>query len=108
MAAKPPCAVDGCKCNASVEVILYDVYPCERFVLFKRDFTCPFLCSVHMVENERQAKGVREPRRSPPGAGGHGQGGRRRAIDDAGADGAEPIGRPETGLIQLTAVLSDS
>lgn len=62
MAAKPQCAVDGCKRNAIAEVILYDVYPCERHVFFKRDFTCPLLCDVHMVENERKAQGVREPR----------------------------------------------
>jgi hypothetical protein len=56
------CAVEGCKNPACVEVILYDVYPLEKHVFFERDFTCPLLCSSHMVENEQKAHGTREPR----------------------------------------------
>jgi len=56
------CAVDGCGKNAAVEVILYDVYLAEEHVFFERDFTCPFLCDSHMVENELRAKGARRPR----------------------------------------------
>jgi hypothetical protein len=56
------CAVQGCKTNAIVEVILYDVYLAEQHVFSERDFTCPFLCATHMVENEQGARGVRKPR----------------------------------------------
>jgi hypothetical protein len=58
------CAVEGCKNPARVEVILYDVYPVEGHVLFEQDYTCPYLCAEHMVENEKKAKGVRKPRGS--------------------------------------------
>ena len=56
------CGVKGCRNPAYVEVILYDIYPSEEKVFFQQDFTCPFLCGEHMVENERKAKGKREPR----------------------------------------------
>ncbi len=61
---KNKCAVDGCKKNAVVEVLLYDVYLGEQIVFFERDCTCPFLCAKHMVANEKGADGVREPRGS--------------------------------------------
>jgi hypothetical protein len=56
------CSVKDCKDPAYVEVILYDVYMADEGVFFEQDFTCPYLCAAHMVENERQAKGQREPR----------------------------------------------
>ena len=62
MAKKPRCAVEGCNREATVEVILYDVYPFECDVFFERDFTCPHLCAEHMAENETRARGVRTPR----------------------------------------------
>lgn len=46
-----------------VEVFLYDVYPYpEGGVFFEQDYTCPFLCEIHMIENEKKAEGVRQPR----------------------------------------------
>jgi hypothetical protein len=58
------CGVDGCKNPAYVEVILYDVYPAEGHVFFQQDFTCPYLCTTHMLENEMGARGERRPRGS--------------------------------------------
>jgi len=55
------CSVEGCQREATVKVILYDVYPYED-VFFEQDYTCPFLCAEHMTENEFKAEGVREPR----------------------------------------------
>jgi len=62
MAEKPKCSVTGCGKDATVEVLLYDVYTDMRDVFYEQDFTCPYLCGHHMVENEEQAHGVREPR----------------------------------------------
>jgi len=62
METPPKCSVKGCDKKAMVEVILYDVYPSAGHVFFERDFTCPFLCLEHMVENEERAKGERKPR----------------------------------------------
>lgn len=62
MLVKRQCAVEGCKRRATVEVILYDVYPMERSVFFQQDFTCPYLCDRHMVENETRSEGIRKPR----------------------------------------------
>ena len=56
------CSVKGCTQKADYRVILYDVYMDEQEVFFEQDSTCPFLCASHMAENERRAKGVREPR----------------------------------------------
>jgi hypothetical protein len=56
------CNIRGCKKPAEFEVILYDVYPYNQHVFFERDFTCPFLCGEHMVENETNGSGTREPR----------------------------------------------
>jgi hypothetical protein len=56
------CRVTGCGRKAEFEVILYDVYWADEGVFFQQDFTCPYLCGAHMVENEMLAKGIREPR----------------------------------------------
>jgi hypothetical protein len=58
--ARPNCSVKGCKSPADFEVILYDVYV-GTDVFFERDFTCPFLCFDHDVENEEKAKTYPEP-----------------------------------------------
>jgi hypothetical protein len=42
---------------------VYDLRPTGT-VFFERDFTCPFLCAGHMIENEKKARGVRKPRGS--------------------------------------------
>ena len=55
MAGNPKCCVENCGEDAAVEVLLYDFYAEMLEVLLERDFTCPFLCSDHMAENERQA-----------------------------------------------------
>ncbi len=57
----PQCSVDGCTRQAVAEVLLYDLYE-DGTIFFEQDFTCPFICTQHMLENERQAKGVRRPR----------------------------------------------
>ena len=41
--------------------MLYDEYS-DGAVFYEQDFTCPFLCQVHHDENEKLAKGKREPR----------------------------------------------
>jgi CxxC motif-containing protein len=58
------CSVAGCDNSADVEVRLYDVYLLsENSEIFdKLDHTCPYLCSLHVDENERKAKGERKPR----------------------------------------------
>lgn len=62
----PTCSAEGCSKEAQVEVILYDVYVhhigAPEPIFFQRDFTCPFLCYDHAVENEEQADGERRPR----------------------------------------------
>jgi hypothetical protein len=55
MAEAPKCRVEGCEKDATVEVLLYDFYAELPEVRLERDFTCPFLCSEHMVENEQRA-----------------------------------------------------
>ncbi len=58
------CCVDGCKKPAEYEVYLYDYYsylPSAK-EFFEQDFTCPFLCKPHMIENEAKAVGERKPR----------------------------------------------
>ena len=57
------CSVADCGRPAEYEVFLYDYYPPplnEEF--FEQDYTCPFLCEPHMVENETLAMGARVPR----------------------------------------------
>jgi len=48
------CAVNGCANEADVEVILYDVYS-DGNIFFEQDFTCPYLCRKHILENETGA-----------------------------------------------------
>jgi hypothetical protein len=62
MADKPKCSVPGCGAEAQVEVILYDVYTDIQDVFFQRDYTCPYLCGHHLVENEVGIRGERKPR----------------------------------------------
>jgi hypothetical protein len=61
---KPKCAVANCKNDAVFEVRLYDIYLYLHTgeIFDEQDFTCPYLCASHMLENEEQAEGVREPR----------------------------------------------
>ena len=49
------CSVDGCGNTAEFEVILYDIYMGSN-IFFERDFTCPFLCFDHVIENEKTVK----------------------------------------------------
>ena len=49
----PLCHV--CGEPAFVEVLLYDIYIEMPSVKMDRDFTCPFLCVKHMIENEMKA-----------------------------------------------------
>ena len=58
------CRAPDCMRIATVEVILYDVYLYGRDadVFFEQDFTCPFLCSEHVLENEKKMQGTRAPR----------------------------------------------
>jgi hypothetical protein len=56
------CSVPDCARFAEFEVYLYDYYPSQNIEFFEQDYTCPFLCSDHMDENEREAKGERKPR----------------------------------------------
>jgi hypothetical protein len=55
------CSVPKCGDAAAVEVRLYDVYP-DGTIFDERDFTCPYLCAHHLIENENGAKGERRPR----------------------------------------------
>lgn len=55
MAETPKCSVENCEEDAIVEVLLYDFYAELPEVHLEQDFTCPFLCPTHMVENEQQA-----------------------------------------------------
>lgn len=60
MSAKtwPRCAAEGCDRDAHVEVILYDIYELPggtAEVFLEQDFTCPYLCSNHLHENETRA-----------------------------------------------------
>lgn len=56
------CAVPGCDADAHVEVRLYSVvFGARGGVLDEQDFTCPYLCRAHLEENEKGAKGVRQP-----------------------------------------------
>ncbi len=54
------CAVDNCTNQAVVEVFLYDDYSCYNDGEFlASDFTCPYLCKEHWLENEQKAKSPR-------------------------------------------------
>ncbi len=66
---KTTCSVVGCGRPAIVMVILYDLYLYEMCssspkIFFEKDFTCPFLCGKHLIENEEKSRGVRKPRGS--------------------------------------------
>ncbi len=61
----PDCSVPECTNPAVYEVILYDIYLSVPDVFFERDYTCPFICNDHMVENETNMIGTREPRHGP-------------------------------------------
>jgi hypothetical protein len=58
------CSAPGCTRDAAVEVRLFDLYDVSDGVeIFdKQDYTCPYLCTEHLVENERRAIGTRAPR----------------------------------------------
>jgi hypothetical protein len=56
------CSVKECKKRADYEVVLYDYYQSYRETFYEQDFTCPFLCEEHMLENEEKADGERIPR----------------------------------------------
>ena len=59
---RPKCHV--CDNKAFAEVLLFDVYLKYDDVFLERDYTCPFLCRKHVIENEDKAQGIREPRGS--------------------------------------------
>jgi hypothetical protein len=66
----PNCAVDGCERQAYVEVMLYDIYEFgdrSAEVFFEQDFTCPYLCSTHLYENEAGATVAWTPIEAPEG-----------------------------------------
>ncbi|HEY9060504.1 MAG TPA: restriction endonuclease [Pseudobacteroides sp.] len=56
------CSVNGCERLAEYEVYLYDYYRIVDEEFYQQDYTCPFICSHHMAENEEKAKGERKPR----------------------------------------------
>jgi hypothetical protein len=58
------CSVADCSNPAAVQVLLYDVYldHAGDNVFWEQDYTCPFLCEDHMIENEKRAQGERRPR----------------------------------------------
>jgi hypothetical protein len=62
------CGVEGCANLPAYEVILYDIYLDSGEVFFEQDLTCPYLCSRHMIENERQAYSLEEIHPPAPGA----------------------------------------
>ena len=61
--ADEKCSVNGCNEDAVNEVFLYDFYPNDTGKAFiEQDFTCPFICKAHTIENEATGRGKREPR----------------------------------------------
>jgi hypothetical protein len=58
------CSVPNCGRPAVYEAFLYDVYTDRGNdqVFHEEDYTCRFLCSEHMIENEEQSRGERKPR----------------------------------------------
>jgi hypothetical protein len=62
--AHPKCTVEGCAEYAVVEVRLYDIYPFLKHdpIFDELDFTCPYLCFPHLIENESLAVGERRGR----------------------------------------------
>ena len=61
------CGVQDCRNLAAYEVILYDLYLDIGEVFFEQDVTCPYLCSKHMIENERQAYSLEKIHPTAPG-----------------------------------------
>lgn len=57
-----PCSVQGCSNLAEYEVILYDYYPSVNDTFYEQDYTCPFICQIHLDLNEEMAVGTRKPR----------------------------------------------
>ena len=58
------CSVQGCENLAEYEVILYDYYDFVNDTFYEQDYTCPFLCQMHLDINEQKAEGERRPRGS--------------------------------------------
>ena len=56
------CSIRGCTIEAYAEVILYDIYSHDGSVFFKQDFTCPYICRIHLLENEKTMIGRHVPR----------------------------------------------
>jgi len=59
---KPKCSVKSCDKDALVEVFLYDKYSHNGDEYLQTDFTCPYLCGEHQIENERTFLGEKKPR----------------------------------------------
>ncbi|AVD54552.1 hypothetical protein BEH_24640 (plasmid) [Priestia filamentosa] len=58
------CSVENCERNADYEVYLYDYYaPPLNEEFIEQDYTCPFICEIHMNENEVKSLGEKKPRR---------------------------------------------
>lgn len=54
---QPICSVPGCQLTASHEVVLYDLYlDHDVRVFYERHATCPYLCDLHLSENEHGAQ----------------------------------------------------
>lgn len=58
----PNCSVPGCDNSAAFEVVLYDIYSSPFDVFYEQDITCPYICSDHANENEKQSPGARKYR----------------------------------------------
>ena len=56
------CSVQECGNLAEYEVVLYDYYDYKQLTFYEQDFTCPFICQIHLDENESKAEGERKPR----------------------------------------------
>jgi len=58
------CSVNDCNKSAEYEVVLYDFYDFveESETFYEQDYTCPFLCKIHLDINEKYSNGERRPR----------------------------------------------
>jgi hypothetical protein len=56
------CSVENCGKPTEYETLLYDYYDFNDQEFLEQDYTCPFLCTFHMDENEKRAVGLRVPR----------------------------------------------
>ena len=54
----PKCGVKGCDNLPTFEVLLYDLYMNVPDAFMERDYTCPFLCDKHFVQNESEARNI--------------------------------------------------